>query len=79
MNGLKIFGDMLVFWGAIDQQHLLPYGTDSELEVDIKEKIETLGKNGGYMIAPAHIIQDDVSHERVEKFIELCKKYASIY
>ena len=31
------------------------------------------------MISPAHIIQDDVGHERVEKFIELCKKYASIY
>ena len=73
------FGDMFVFWGAIDQQHLLPYGTDSELEADIKEKIETLGKNGGYMIAPAHIIQDDVSHERVEKFIALCKKHAYIY
>ena len=73
------FGDMFVFWGAIDQQHLLPYGSDQELEADIKEKIEILGKNGGYMIAPAHIIQDDVSHERVEKFIELCKKYACIY
>lgn len=73
------FGDVFVFWGAIDQQHLLPYGTDQELETDIKEKIGILGKNGGYMIAPAHIIQDDVSHERVEKFIELCKKYAYIY
>lgn len=73
------FDDMFVFWGAIDQQHLLPYGTDQELETDIKEKIGILGKNGGYMIAPAHIIQDDVSHERVEKFIELCKKYAYIY
>jgi len=73
------FGDIFVFWGAIDQQHLLPYGTDQELEADIKEKIEILGKNGGYMISPAHIIQDDVSFERVEKFIELCKKYAYIY
>jgi len=73
------FGDMFVFWGAIDQQHLLPNGTDEELETDIKEKIETLGKNGGYMIAPAHIIQDDVSHERVEKFIDLCYKHACIY
>ena len=34
---------------------------------------------GGYMIAPAHIIQSDVSPERVEKFIELCKKHAFIY
>ena len=73
------FGDRLVFWGAIDQQRLLPYGTIEELETDIKEKIDTLGKDGGYMIAPAHIIQDDVSHERVAQFISLCQKHASIY
>ena len=69
------FGDKLVFWGAIDQQDLLPNGTDEELEADVKEKIRILGKNRGYMISPAHIIQADVSPQRVEKFIELCKKY----
>ena len=69
------FGDKFVFWGAIDQQELLPKGTDEELEADIKEKIQILGKDRGYMISPAHIIQADVSPERVEKFIELCRKY----
>ncbi|MBW6537112.1 MAG: hypothetical protein K0B11_19040 [Mariniphaga sp.] len=69
------FGDMFSFWGAIDQQELLPKGTDEELEKDIVEKINILGKGGGYMISPAHIIQNDVSPERVEKFIELCLKH----
>lgn len=69
------FGDRFVFWGAIDQQNLLPNGSDGELEKDIIEKIDTLGKGGGYMIAPAHIIQNDVSPQRVLKFIELCKKH----
>jgi uroporphyrinogen decarboxylase len=68
------FGDNFAFWGAIDQQDLLPKGTDEELENDIVEKINILGRNGGYMIAPAHIIQNDVSPERVLRFIELCKK-----
>ncbi len=69
------FGDKFVFWGAIDQQDLLPKGTDEELEKDIIEKINILGKDGGYMISPAHIIQNDVTPERVLKFIELCKKH----
>jgi uroporphyrinogen decarboxylase len=69
------FGDRYIFWGAIDQQHLLPNGTDEELENDIIEKIEILGENRGYMISPAHIIQADVSPERVEKFIELCLEH----
>ena len=69
------FGDTFSFWGAVDQQHLLPFGTDAELEQDIQDKIRILGHNGGYMIAPAHIMQNDVSPERVVKFISLCKKY----
>jgi uroporphyrinogen decarboxylase len=71
------FGDKFVFWGAIDQQELLPKGTDEELENDIIEKISVLGKGGGYMIAPAHILQHDVSPERVLRFIELCKKHGA--
>jgi uroporphyrinogen decarboxylase len=71
------FGDKFAFWGAIDQQDLLPNGSDEELERDIIEKISILGKGGGYMIAPAHILQNDVSPERVLRFIELCKKHGT--
>jgi uroporphyrinogen decarboxylase len=71
----KAFGDKFTFWGAIDQQHLIPMGTDQELEKDIREKISILEHNGGYMISPAHTLQSDVSPERVEKFIELCMKH----
>jgi uroporphyrinogen decarboxylase len=69
------FGDKFAFWGAIDQQELLPNGTNEELERDILEKITILGKGGGYMIAPAHIMQNDVAPDRVLLFIELCQKH----
>jgi len=69
------FGSKFSFWGAIDQQELLPNGTDQELEEDICEKIKILGKDGGYLIAPAHILQSDVSPDRVIRFLELCKKH----
>jgi uroporphyrinogen decarboxylase len=67
------FGEKFAFWGAMDQQDLLPNGTYEELENDIIEKISILGKWGGYMISPAHIIQNDVSPKRVKLFIELLK------
>lgn len=72
------FGNIFAFWGAIDQQDLLPNGTDEELERDIIGKLDILGKDGGYMIAPAHIIQNDVSPERVKRFIELCMKHGTL-
>jgi uroporphyrinogen decarboxylase len=67
------FGDRMSFWGAIDQQRLLPFGTPEEIEADVKAKIEVLGRGGGYMAAPAHIIQADAPLENVEAFIAAVK------
>jgi hypothetical protein len=41
----------------------------------VAEKIQVLGAGGGYMCAPAHIIQSDVSMENVEAFIAAAKKH----
>ncbi len=67
------FGDRLSFWGAIDQQHLLPEGSPAEIEAEVRRRIEILGAGGGYMAAPAHIIQADTPMENVEAFIDAVK------
>lgn len=71
------FGDRLSFWGAIDQQKLLPFGTPQEIEADVKGKIAVLGRGGGYMCGPAHIIQSDAPMENVEAFIRAVKQHGS--
>ncbi len=69
------FGDRLSFWGAIDQQHLLPNGSPEEIDADVRAKIEALGSGGGYMVAPAHILQGDTPVENVEAFIEAVRRH----
>ena len=69
------FGDRLSFWGAIDQQYLLPMGTREEIDRDVAEKMRILGANGGYMCSPAHIVQSDTSMEKIEQFLSAAKKY----
>jgi uroporphyrinogen decarboxylase len=68
-------GERLSFWGAIDQQYLLPNGTPHEIEQDVAEKIRILGAGGGYMCSPAHIIQADTSMDNVETFIAAVKRH----
>ena len=68
-------GDRLSFWGAIDQQYLLPNGTPQEIERDVAEKIRVLGAGGGYMCSPAHIIQADTSMDNVERFSAAVKRH----
>jgi len=68
-------GDRVSFWGAIDQQGLLPNGTPDEIDRAVAAAIEALGAGGGYMCAPAHIIQADTSMENVEAFIRAVQEY----
>jgi uroporphyrinogen decarboxylase len=69
------FGDKFAFWGAIDQQDLLPNGTPEQIEAEVAKRIRILGAGGGYMSSPAHMIQSDVSMENVEAFIAAVKKH----
>jgi len=50
-------------------------GTPEEIEADVAEKIRILGKGGGYMCSPAHIVQADVSMDNVEIFIAAVKEH----
>jgi uroporphyrinogen decarboxylase len=51
------FGDKIVFWGAIDTQRRLPFGTSSDVRKEVRLRIDQLGKGGGYILASVHNIQ----------------------
>jgi len=69
------YGKEIAFFGGIDIQEILPYGTTKEVEKEVKNKIAIAGKNGGYLLAPAHNIQPDTSLENIYKLFESVKKY----
>ena len=56
----KAFGDKLTFWGGIDTQKLLPNGTPDEIKAEVKRTLSVLHDNGGYVLSPAHTIQNDM-------------------
>ena len=51
------FGDKVIFHGAMDNQHTLPFGTVSEVRQEVLDNFQILGKDGGYILAPCHNIQ----------------------
>lgn len=71
------YGKDLVFFGGIDVQELLPYGSAHEIKKEIFRRIEILGKEGGYILAPAHNIQPDTSVENVLAMYEAALNYPS--
>lgn len=69
------YGDNICFFGGIDQQELLPTGNIEKIRSEIKERIGILGKNRGYLLAPAHILQADVSPESIEAMIKAAREF----
>jgi uroporphyrinogen decarboxylase len=66
----KEFGRDLVFWGGIDTQDLLPFGTPERVKKETREVIRILGEGDGYVIAPSQAIMHDVPLPNVMAFLE---------
>ncbi len=54
------FGDRLSFWGAIDTQNVLPFGSPEDVRTEVERRVHDLAPGGGYVLAPVHNIQADV-------------------
>mgnify|MGYP000854168431 CR=1 FL=1 len=69
------FGKDVGFWGAIDTQQALPFGTPSDVKEDVKRKIETLGSGGGYVLASCHTVRSEVPAENIAAMYEAGKEF----
>ena len=54
------FGDRLSFWGGINTQRILPFGTPQEVAAETRRIIDILGAGGGYVLNAIHNIQPEV-------------------
>lgn len=69
----KDFGKELCFWGTLDEQHTLPFGTPAGVEKEVKERLETIGKDGGLIIGPTHHVQLDTPLENFWTMVNAIK------
>jgi len=59
------YGDRIAFWGAVDVQDLMRTADPGTVTREVTRLVRALGDGGGYVLAPAHNIQDDVPAENV--------------
>ncbi len=57
------FGDRLCFWGSMDEQHTLPFGSPEDVKREVLDRLETLGRGGGLILGPTHHVQLDTPLE----------------
>lgn len=71
----KHFGQALSFWGGIDTQHTLPFGTPLEVASEVRQRVAQLGRDGGYILASVHNIQADVPPGNVIAMFDAALEY----
>jgi len=59
----KQYGDRLCFWGTIDEQHTLPFGTPKQVRDEVLKRLETVAVDGGLILGPTHHVQLDTPLE----------------
>ena len=69
------YGKDLIFFGAISVQKTLPFGTTGDVYKEVEERMKTIGANGGYLMTPSHLINDDIPWENIVAFFAAAEKY----
>jgi uroporphyrinogen-III decarboxylase len=57
------YGDRLCFWGSMDEQHTLPFGSPEDVRNEVLTRLETTGAGGGLILGPTHHVQLDTPME----------------
>ena len=68
------FGARLSFYGGVSTQKLLPYGTPEQVKTEVGKLIREVGKDGGYILAPAHAVPRDAKPENLVALLEAVRE-----
>jgi len=59
----QLYGKKLCFWGSLDEQSTLPFGSPQEVRQETLTRLQTIGKEGGLILGPTHHVQLDTPME----------------
>jgi len=68
------FGKNICFWGGVDEQKALPFGSESDVRAEVRRAVESLGRGGGYILSAAHNVQPDVPPENIVAMCAACRE-----
>lgn len=69
------FGDRLTFHGGVDEQHVLPFGTEEEVAEEVCLRLRSFGPGGGYILAPSHYVQADTPPANIVAMCRAAQTY----
>lgn len=71
----KQYGDKITLHGGVDVQGWLQKAALEEIEKEVTQLLEIIGRNGGYILSPSHNIQPDTPFENVLELYRTISKF----
>jgi len=71
----KRWGDRIAFWGGINTQGVLPFGTADEVRAEVRRIIDILAPGGGFVLNSVHNIQNDVAADNIVAMFDEANSY----
>lgn len=59
------FGAHLTFYGGMDTQHVLPFGSADDVRAEVRRLVDILGVGGRFILASTHLLMEDAPYENV--------------
>lgn len=69
------YGSKVCIIGNIDLDYTLTVGTPEEVEAEVKDRIEKIGKGGGYIISSANSLTNYCKIENIQAMARTIEKY----
>lgn len=79
MDPMKLkseYGDRLCFWGSMDIQQTIPFGTPDDVRNEVITRLKTIGRGGGLLIGPTHNLQLDTPLENFWAMVDTIRQTA---
>jgi uroporphyrinogen decarboxylase len=74
---LRDYRGRLAFWGGLSTQRTLPYGTVEDVRRETRHLLD-VGRQGSFILSPAHSVEGDVALENMLAFIEVAQQQLSV-
>ena len=68
-------GNEMFFYGGIDVQETLPWGTPEQVRAEVRARIWEMAHGGGFLLSSSHRLEHDVPVENTLAMIEECHEY----
>lgn len=68
-------GKEMFFYGGIDVQETLPWGSVDDVRAEVRQRIWEMGHGGGFLLSSSHRLEHDVPTQNVLAMIDEARSY----